>query len=606
MTHTFVGSGQDDTYSMLRNMLKLSPSFLDQNVLTEQIQILYRTLLPILAVNLVVSAALLFGLWKVVPQSQLNIWMSLMVLLIAVRAATYFVYRRNVDSAQTRRYGTYFVIGTGLTGLLWGISGVMLFPSNELNYQLLILFVLVGMGAGSVSSLTVYLPAFFAYFPVSMLPVAIVLFMQGDSIHLALGVMTIAYIIAISYFGINLNRSLVQSLRLRFENMELVEQLRQQKDEAEHANLSKTKFLAAASHDLRQPLHALTLFTSVLDESITYPKVRRVVDQINASVHALQSLFNALLDISRLEAGVMKVEKEIFSLQPVFEKLANDFNPQAQEKGLKIYWPDAEYTVHSDPTLLEQILRNYVANAIRYTDSGEVRIECETHKNQLTIHVKDTGAGIPEEECEAIFGEFHQLNNPERDRSKGLGLGLAIVERTANLLNHPIGVDSRPGKGSDFYITVELLTKSRILKKVTAGNIDHALTAKKTLIMVIDDEVSVREGTQALLETWGCDVICAADAEDALVLFRQSKQTPHGIIADYRLPEKQTGIDTIQAIFSEHHIEIPAIIVTGDIAAEQLREVNSSGFQVLHKPVAPVKLRAFVQHCQSQHRKAQH
>jgi len=574
----------------------------DERILVEQVKILYRTLLPILAISLVVGSGMLYGLWGVVSQAALTIWMTLLLIVVTVRVLTLASYRRYFKPEHAKRHGLYFILGSGVAGLLWGVGAVVLYPDQGIEYQLFILVILVGMGAGSMSSLTTYLPAFFAYFPTSLLPISILLMMGGDPLHLSLGIMAVAYVIALTYFALNINRSLIQSLELRFENIELVEQLRQQKDEAEQANIAKSKFLAAASHDLRQPLHALTLFTSVLDESIQYPKVRRVVDQIKASVHALQSLFNALLDISRLEAGVMIAEKSNFDLQPLFEKLANDFNPEASEKGITIIWPTDSYAVHSDPNLLEQILRNYISNAIRYTHKGEVSITCEGDGDLLTIKVIDSGVGIPEEEQQAIFKEFHQLSNPERDRSKGLGLGLAIVQRTAKLLGHAIGVESQPGAGSTFSITVDQvnITESTGASKASfKRDAEHKETA---LLVVIDDEVSVREGTQSLLELWGCDVITAVDKYEAIARLREGNRIPDAIIADYRLPKNETGVDAIRAIYAEYSEEVPALIVTGDIAAERLREVNSSGFQVLHKPVAPAKLRAFLRNVQ--HRKA--
>lgn len=569
-----------------------------QNVLVEQVRILYRTMWPILAANLIVGSAMVFGLWDVVSQTTLIAWMASMLLLLLVRGITYATYRRRFSPESAHRYGRYFVIGAGLTGLLWGIGAVVLFPHEALEFQLFILFVLVGMGAGAVSSLTIYLPAFYAYLPISLIPIAINLGTLEEAIHLSLAGMTFAYLIALSYLGLNINRALVESLKLRFENSDLVEQLRKQKDEAEQANISKTKFLAAASHDLRQPLHALTLFTSVLDDSIKYPKARRVVDQIKSSVDALQSLFNALLDISRLEAGVLKVEKTDFALRPVFQKLANDFNPQALEKGLTIIWPECDHAVHSDANLLEQVLRNYIGNAIRYTDSGEVRIGCEGDGAVVSIDVADTGIGIPDEEREAIFKEFHQLSNPERDRSKGLGLGLAIVQRTAKLLGHLIEVESQVGKGSVFSICVDQAVLAQNTQSQGAAEEMNEDNADTALFVVIDDEASIREGMESLLQSWGSRVITAAGMAQAMEALAQQDCSPDAIIADYRLRESQTGIEAIHAIQAKYEAGIPALIVTGDTAAELLREVNESGFQVLHKPVAPAKLRAFLRHVQ--------
>jgi signal transduction histidine kinase/CheY-like chemotaxis protein len=570
----------------------------NQKILVEQIRLLYQVALPILATNLLVSIALMFGLWNVVSKTTLVIWMALMLLVIVARIIVYVDFRRHFKAELVQRYGLYFIVGTGLTALVWGIGGVLLFPVEKLEYQLFILFVLVGMGAGAVSSLTAYLPAFYAFLPISMLPIAIKFYFVGGPIHVSLAMMCTVYIIALSYFALKINRTLKQSLKLGFENIDLVKQLHQQKDRAERANKAKSKFLAAASHDLRQPLHALMLFTSVLDESIKYPKVRRVVDQIKSSVNTLQSLFNALLDISQLDAGATKVEMTDFYLSSLFKKLANDFDLLAREKGLSISWPICSYVVRSDPNLFETIMRNYISNAIRYTDTGEIRITCATKDQSVCIRVSDTGVGIAEAEQQAIFAEFYQLSNPERDRGKGLGLGLAIVQRTAALLGHVIEVESTPGQGSTFSIRLEqviIAEQSEATESPTESNI---VLVSRVLIIVVDDEASVREGTQNLLELWDCDVITAADQNEAMDKLRQQNRVPDGIIADYRLRENRTGIDAIHAIYAEYNINIPALIVTGDIAVDRLREVSSSGFQVLYKPVAAVKLRTFLRNIQ--------
>jgi CheY-like chemotaxis protein/anti-sigma regulatory factor (Ser/Thr protein kinase) len=328
--------------------------------------------------------------------------------------------------------------------------------------------------------------------------------------------------------------------------------------------------------------------------------VRKVVDQIKSSVNALQSLFNALLDISRLEAGVMKVDKGDFHLQPLLDKLANEYELLAAEKDLRLVISSCDFVAHSDASLIEQILRNYLSNAIRYTDQGEVSINCSATNDTVKIRVSDTGCGIPHNEQKAVFQEFHQLHNPERDRSKGLGLGLAIVQRSAKLLQHRIGLESEPGKGSTFWIDIDrgsAISNSAVTSTETTTETSMQ-PAHKPFLVVIDDEVSVLDGTRQLLETWNCEVITAMDLSSALKQLEQHDQKPDAIIADYRLCDNQTGIEAITAIHAHYGTMIPALIVTGDIAAEPLREVSLSGFQVMHKPVAPAKLRAFIRHLQ--------
>lgn len=571
---------------------------LEHKVLIEQIQLLYHSMVPLLVVNLLVSSILVYALWDVVAQTTLIIWMGLMIIMLLGRAVIYFIYRRRFKPQQVKSYGFYFSIGSAAGGLIWGLGGAFLLPLDNLEYQLLILFVLLGMGVGSTSSLYVYLPAFFAFFPILILPAVIKLIYIGDTIQLSLAVMISIYAIAISIFSMSSSRTMKQSLKLGFENTDLIEQLRKQKIEADNANRAKSKFLAAASHDLRQPLYALTLFTSTLDELIRYPEVRKVVQQIMTSVTSMKGLFNALLDISQFDAGVIKPDKTNFRLAPLFDTLANDFNPQATAKGLSIIWPRESFAVHSDRELLERILRNLVANAIRYTRKGCITVSGRIDSNNLIIDVEDTGIGIAAENQESIFDEYNQLENQQRDRQKGLGLGLAIVRRCALLLEHPIALVSETGKGSTFSITLPRAELDDCNFDPDPSVVPALNNSGDSLILIIDDETTVRAGSQALFESWGCNVITAFDKEDALNKIRQHKQRPNGIIADYRLRGSETGVDAIHAIHMELGDKIPALIVTGDIAVERLQDVANSGFQMLHKPVEALKLRTFLRNLQ--------
>ncbi len=569
-------------------------------IVIEQIRLLYKHLLPILAANIVVGSATIFGLWKVIPQSVLIIWFSILIVVVLLRAISYFYFLKKFNAKTVKKFEILLITGSTLTGLLWGLSGVILFPEQQLDYQLFILFVLVGMGAGSISSLTSYLPAFFSFFPISMLPICFKLLLYGDPIHLSLSIMAFTYVIVLSYFALNINRTYVNSLRLRFENNDLLEQLREQKNQAELANISKTKFLAAASHDLRQPLHALALFTSVLDGSIKSAKNRKVVKQIKASVNSLQKLFNALLDISRLEAGVMKVKKTTFYLQNMFDILANDFDPLATEKNISIHWPKCDYAIFTDQGLFEQILRNYISNAIRYTQKGNINIEFEVKDNFITINVIDTGIGIAEHQQQIIFQEFKQLNNQNKNQNEGLGLGLglAIVQRSAKLLGHEINIKSQPNTGATFSITVNISTKTdndiQQQPDINRANIE----IKNALIIVIDDDINVLEGTQHLFEQWGCEVLSASNLTQVSRHLEQLPYPPDGIIADYRLQYNQTGIEAINIICEKYNKNIPAVIVTGDIESEQLRKTNKNQLQVLHKPVPAIKFRTFLRNVQ--------
>ena len=561
----------------------------------EQTKVIYRYLPALILINAVVGAAMVYGLWSVVPASTLVIWACVMTAVLAVRGASYWAYRRyGLADPHSNRSTLVFTLGSALSGALWGAAGVFLVPENALAYQLFILFILMGMGAGAVTSLTAYMPAFYAFLPVSLLPISVVLFRENEPIYIALGVMTIAYVAALSFFGRTLNRALTETLSLRFENLELVEELSVQRDEAERANIAKSKFLAAASHDLRQPLHALRLFTSALDERITYPDVRKIVANIDDSVQALEGLFSALLDVSRLDAGVLEPALRHFHLQELIARLSKDYGPQANAKGLRLACMRSDAVVHSDPALLERILRNYVSNAIRYTERGEVRIECVSRDGDVRIDVIDTGIGIPPQQQHDIFGEFYQLHNPERDRTKGLGLGLAIVDRLARLLGHPIEVQSEPGAGSRFSVTVPCGDVSSVVITDCGASRPVAADVRGMQVLVVDDEIGAREGMRTLLEQWGCDVVLAACEQEATNALRASGVCPDAIVMDFRLRGDRTGPQAIVRLTREFGSDIPGLIVTGDTAPERLREARDGGYQLVHKPVQPAMLRAFL------------
>ncbi|MHB1083561.1 MAG: ATP-binding response regulator [Thiobacillus sp.] len=562
----------------------------DLRVLEEQVRTLHRYLPPILAVHLLVGGVMVATLWNTFPGISLKIWALAMLAMLLLRGGLYLHYRRHATPGTTVRHSRYFVAGAALAGMLWGAAGV-LFYAPSMEYQLFVLFILVSMGAGAISSLTAYMPAFYAYFPVSMLPINLVLLNSQQPLSVGLGLMALAYIAALSFFAHNISRSLTESLRLRFENVALVNELSAQKDEAEQANVAKSRFLAAASHDLRQPLHALALYVSLLDDVAESPRVRELVNRINRSISTLQTLFNALLDISKLEAGTLVPERESFDLQPLLERLANDYAVEAAHKRLHLAIPPCAETVHSDPALLEQVLRNYLSNALRYTEHGEVRLDATRIGDHLRLDVVDSGIGIEAAQQRLIFEEFYQVGTSTRDRSQGLGLGLAIVARVARLLDHAITVQSVPGQGSTFSVSVPLGKATRV-RAATAARADDALTIDRPLcIVVIDDDAAVRESTRIALDSWGCETIVAPSLDAALVQLTDS--APDGIIADYRLGGGRTGIEAIHVLHNRYGAR-PGIIISGDVAAAPLRDLQESGLQLLHKPVAPARLRVFL------------
>jgi signal transduction histidine kinase/CheY-like chemotaxis protein len=357
------------------------------------------------------------------------------------------------------------------------------------------------------------------------------------------------------------------------------------------ANLAKSRFLAAASHDLRQPLHALGLFVAQLRARANAAERERLVDRIDAAVAAMNELFNALLDIAKLDAGVLAPDLTEFPIEHLLKRTESTFATAAREKGLRLRVLPSGAWVCSDFILLERILLNLVSNALRYASSGGVVIGCRRRAGLLRIEVCDSGPGIPEDQRQNIFAEFYQLVGPKRNRHGGLGLGLAIVERLCRLLDHPLELTSTLGRGSRFTVVVPLVAApAKSINAPLAPPIVLDATAGK-LVVVIDDDEMVLAGMGGILKGWGCQVVTAASALTGLT---DHERRPDLIISDYRLADGKDGIEAIERLRSEFGAPIPAFLVSGDTSAERLRAVRARGYHLLHKPVPPMALRAMV------------
>lgn len=564
----------------------------DVLIRAQQIRTVYGNIPMVLASNVVVPLMLAFALQDVVTRLEIGIWLTLTFVVVAVRAGLLVAYwRRSPPASRAAPWGHYLTVSAFASGCLWGAAGAVLMQSHLPAQFSLIVLILAGLGAGAVVSYAAYLPAFYSYFLPSLLPFVVTALLGHAPLGSAMAIAALIYVGALSFFAHNLHQVFTQSQRLRFENLDLVKALTVEKETAERANAAKTRFLAAASHDLRQPLHAMGLFVSALSERVRSVTTRKLVSQLALSTEALRGLLDSLLDISRLDAGVIQPHITHCCVQALFDKLAHDNAVTASEKNIRLKFVTTRAVVRCDAVLLERIVRNLVANAIRYTERGGVVVGCRGRGAQVCIQVWDSGIGIATHNMDKIFHEFYQIGNPERDRSKGLGLGLAIAQRLARLLNHRIGVASILGKGSVFTLTVPRSTEKQatteLAARVTPGRLPFAL------VVVIDDELAIREATQTLLLDWGCNPVLADSAETALACL---DRRPQVIIADYRLRDGKTGVEVIELIHARYGGDIAAILITGDTAPIRLREAQASGYYLLHKPLAPAQLRALLSH----------
>ena len=360
------------------------------------------------------------------------------------------------------------------------------------------------------------------------------------------------------------------------------------------ANLAKSRFLAAASHDLRQPLHALNLFVTQLRDETDQAEKGRVIARIDAAVAAMNELFNALLDISKLDAGVLAPSISEFPVDHLLKRIETTFTAAAGEKGLRLRITASSAWVRSDFILLERVLLNLVSNAVRYTNHGAVVVGCRRRGKALRIEVWDSGIGIPEDQRRNIFGEFYQLGTAGGDRRSGLGLGLAIVDRLCRLLDHPIELASTLGRGSCFSVSVPLIAAPRQAAEPSLVAKALADPASGKLVVVIDDDALVLDGMRGVLKSWGCGVVTAASDDAAIAALAGHERPPDLIISDYRLRNGKTGFEAIARLRRAIGAPIPAFLISGDTAPERLRDARASGYHLLHKPVLPITLRAVV------------
>lgn len=384
------------------------------------------------------------------------------------------------------------------------------------------------------------------------------------------------------------------SVRDSTERKRVEDALRAAHEEAERANRSKGQFLAAASHDLRQPLQAANLFLAALKSQGLNGQQRETVQNIDMALRATNDLLDALLDISRLDAGVLQPHPVPFRLQPVIDQLAVEFAEEAAQKKLALRVAPTPLSVRSDPRLLERLLRNLISNALRYTEKGGVLIGVRRRGAQAQIEIWDTGIGIPAAEMRRIFDEFFQIGNPERDRRRGLGLGLAIVERIGRLLDHPVTVHSVEGRGSVFAISLPIVEPVAEPRAVhPAQDQPHRIAGLR--VLAIEDEPMQRQAMAALFGQWGCAIDVVRSAAEAMRLLANDAAIPDIIVADYRLRDGRTGAEAIRVLRHFLGRAIPGILITGDTEPARLAEAKASGFRLLHKPVDPDRLRLEVE-----------
>lgn len=563
-------------------------------LLEERVKLLYSHAPQVLIGGSVTSVVLVALLSAVQPVLPLAAWCALVLVLAAARYRLYRTFQARRDprpSAWAMRY----VAGALLSGCLWGYAGAAFFAPDPYSVTAIVI-VLAGLAAGSVASHSAYWPSYPAFAVPAIVPFALRCLMEGTTFLSGLGVISLVFLGVNILYGRNAQATLLESIRLRFENLALVDEVTRQKDAAnaariaaEEANLAKTRFLGAVSHDLRQPAHAMRLFVDALAAK-AMPGQREILDQIGLAAESLQSILSQLMEFSQIEVGGVRPRPEPTPLSDIFHRLQAVFESEAERKELRLRVVETGLWVVSDPVLLERVLNNLVANAIKFTQSGGVVIGCRREGGRVRICVADTGPGIAADQLESVFVEFRQLDNPERDRRKGLGLGLAITQRLASALGHALAVSSREGRGSIFSVACDA---APALARSGGGDATSSVELAGLRVLVIDDDPAILSAASQLMRAWDCDVRTAASGSEALALVDATWQ-PDAVLVDYRLRDGEIGTQVLARLAQSLGRMPPAALVTGDADAIPEPAPPDAGPIVLLKPFNGARLRALL------------
>jgi two-component system, sensor histidine kinase len=584
-------SRQSNPASLLTRSGVRSMNFTDE-IRIEQARYLHRNSYVYTLVNLLSVGLLALWFWDEAGRESLFIWVVGTAILSVHRIAVRRKFRAlpfSDDIAQ--RWLRRMVTGPIVSSALWAFAAFYVFPDVQPGQQLAFLIGMVLYAVAAMFNYSVYYPSYLCVFLPFGFGVTFSIGLGMTAFHPALAGVLLLFILVITLVAWHFNRIFLHSLQLRFQNIELVQQLTVQKETAEAADMAKSRFLAAANHDLRQPMHAINLYLGTLAGLRLQPEALELLGKARQCGQVLDEMFRALLDMSRLDASAIQPEFGSFAIQSLLDRIRVQFEPAAHAKGLEFHVAPCSAIAYSDSAMVERILRNLVANAVRYTETGKILVGCRRLGAQLRIAVHDTGIGIPVEHQRTVFEEFYQLANPERDRNKGLGLGLAIVKRLARLLETPITLVSQPGRGSMFAIDVSYANHAHPM--ILPQDSSHAETGSVAglLVTIVDDETLILDATRALLEQWGCTVICATSGAEALDRLALSTRAPDALICDYRLRGEENGIVVADAIRTEFNEEIPALLMTGDTELECIQEMRASGLPILYKPIVESTLK---------------
>ena len=567
--------------------------------------------------------------WGIAPAALTLPWLGVFAVMAVARMLLWQAFRRATLRSREdwSRWLLRSNIGTLLAGVFWGFTGWAFYVEGIGLQQTGLIIIVYTFCVVGIPVLSIQPRVYLAFGALSFLPLVVRIASVGDSYSYQLAGELVLIVSFTTILARTYRQTLQRAIDLKVQADELLVQLRIEKkaaeaarQEAEVANRAKTQFFTAASHDLRQPLHAMGLFAEALRQRVHRssappqgsiaegaarsvvddPEVAQLVNSINESVDALEGLFSELLDITRIDNGGIEVHEQHFAVGDILRKLRLNFEPSAFEKGLSLRLRSGSRVVFADPLLVERILRNLVSNAIRYTNDGSVLVSCRQRGDRVLLQVWDTGIGIRETERERIFEEFYQVPHTgvvAPEQRKGLGLGLAIVKRLADLMHAPLSMRSQAGRGTVFTLELPVGKTPRALAQAVPGKAPLGITLEGRLVVIVEDEPAVRAGLEVLIKGWGAG-IASFDSVAASAAWAQTSDPnivkPDLLIVDYRLEDGLTGVDAIKALRARFGAAVPAILVTGSTMTGHEMDAQTHNFHLLIKPVVPNKLRAMI------------
>ncbi len=569
-------------------------STLDDRVGRILIRLYIKQVIYLKLVNILMVLSLVYVIWGRSPEYLLLGWLALQLLLMLVELVVIYLFKRRARKFSSAVWRLMLSVPAVFVGIAWGAAAPLFLDASDPVNMISVSMLLLGVLSGSLYTFSLLPPLYYLFAGMILLQYLSVTVFQPGLEAVSVGALGLALLSAgLSY---QLYRITYELLFSRYKNKAYAHELKHAKRIAEQASMAKTRFLASASHDIRQPLQAMALYAEALACRINRPDNIKNLEGLRQSHASMSRIMNSLLDISKLDADIIEPDIGAVALQPLMEHLLGGFHSMAKKKGLTMRCRVADdICVRSDAALLERIVSNLLGNALRYTDSGGILAACRRRGQAVALEIWDTGRGIPAGQVGNVFLEFYQLENPERDRHKGLGLGLSIVKRLTQLLpGHSIDLCSIAGRGSRFRLTMPVAS-SNVVKpdrlRERPQMVDQLLGMK---VLVIEDDASVRNAMVALMQSWECRVCSAGDVAGAIECM-EGGWVPGAIVADYRLPGGKTGIQAIQAIRSHLQQYVPALIVTGESLPETLQDIQSQeDVLLLHKPVQAARLKMFL------------